>query len=337
MKIKLEYIWLYGESEPNLRSKTKVWEWLPNETPEFNNLRKVGQGPCPEELPIWDFEGEEYNEFLIKPVRVKVDSERKYSFFVMCEVYNIENTPHKSNLRHLIEEEKDDCWFTFKQEYVFKKNGDLLGNSYFSKYDKYCGVGVNNVNGRDIVEEHLNLCLSSGLDIRSVNSECLNGQWSYQLFGKGGKETSDDLWISRYILYRVCEKYDVEVIFNSEPTSLTNVYSKLYVNFSNKVMREIGGEQNFITIIQHLKYRHEEFIESYGCILEKQPIKEFVWGINGDDISIQIPYSTIKNNWLGFLIDKRPVSNSNPYKITKLLTEVMYELNNSLVISDEIN
>lgn len=340
MKIKLEYIWLDGKPEPNLiKSKTKVWDWSPNDTPEFNSKRKVGQGPCPEELPNWDFEGEDYIDYILKPVRVRVDSERKYSFFVMCEVYNVDGTPHESNLRHLIEEEKDlndDCWFSFDQEYVFKKNDQFLGDKYQNDYRNYCGVGIKNVIGRDIVEEHLDLCLSSGLEVTGVNSETLKGQWGYQLFGKGGRETSDDLWISRFILLRVCEKYEVEVNFLPYPSMLSDAFSKLHVNFSNSIMREIGGEQIFTTILHHLKYRHDEFIKNYGCDLEKQPLEKFVWGVNGDDISIQIPHSTIKNNWLGYLIDRRPNSNSNPYKITKLLTEVMYELKDTLVISDEI-
>lgn len=341
MKIKLEYIWLDGETlEPNLRSKTKVWEWSPNETPEFNEKRKFGQGPCPEELPLWDFDGT--TDCILKPVRVKVDSERKVSFFVMCEVLNIDGTPHESNNRHLIESEKDsknDCWFSFDQEYVFKQNGVFLGYTTINcinkpKYENYCGIGVKNVSGRDIVEEHLNQCLSAGLDITGVNSESLMGQWGYQLFGKGAKETSDDLWISRYILLRIAEKYGVEVSFKRKPFISDTGINKLCVKFSNSIMREIGGEQIFLTILHHLKYRHDEFINNYGVTQTLSSVN-FNWG-SDKDVSILIPHTTVKNNWLGYLEDRRPSSDSDPYKITKLLTEVLYELNETLVLGDGI-
>ena len=39
-------------------------------------------------------------------------------------------------------------------------------------------VGSNNISGREIVEEHLELCLEAGLEISGINAEVMPGQWA---------------------------------------------------------------------------------------------------------------------------------------------------------------
>ena len=88
MLVKLEYIWLDGYTpDTNLRSKTKIWEFKPNQYPKFNTLRD--NGPCPDELPLWSFDGSStqqaegnFSDCLLKPVRVIVDPQRKQAFLV---------------------------------------------------------------------------------------------------------------------------------------------------------------------------------------------------------------------------------------------------------------
>ena len=64
----------------------------------------------------------------------------------------------------------------------------------------YCGIGADRVKGREIVEQHLDACMNIGLEITGINAEVMLGQWEYQLFSKGAKKVSDDLWVSRYLL-----------------------------------------------------------------------------------------------------------------------------------------
>ena len=53
----------------------------------------------------------------------------------------------------------------------------------------YTGVGYNNVGdvAREIVEEHLDLCLDAGINHEGINAEVAKGQWEFQVFGKGSK------------------------------------------------------------------------------------------------------------------------------------------------------
>ena len=49
----------------------------------------------------------------------------------------------------------------------------------------YTSVGARNTKGRDLVDEHLHLCLEAGLNVEGINAEVMMGQWEYQIFAKG--------------------------------------------------------------------------------------------------------------------------------------------------------
>ena len=346
MLVKLEYIWLDGYSpESNLRSKTKIWDFDPTQHPKYNTLRE--NGPSIEELPVWSFDGSStqqaeghYSDCLLKPVRVVVDPEREKAFLVMCEVLNPDGSPHESNNRHKIstiqfDKNNKEFWFGFEQEYTLVKNGRPLG---FPKDGNpnpqglyYCSVGVRNVNGRKIAEKHLNVCLGAGLKLTGINAEVLLGQWEYQVFSEGPARAADDLWLSRYFLHRICEEYSVHVEFHPKPVEGDWNGSGLHTNFSNKEMREEGGEIYFTQICEDLKERHKEFIKNYGSSnelrltgeYETADINTFSYGISDRGASIRIPLGVINDGWKGYLEDRRPASNADPYKITKLLCEVL--------------
>ena len=55
--------------------------------------------------------------------------------------------------------------------------------------------------------KHLDLCLDAGINHEGINSEVAKGQWEFQIFGKGSKKAADEMWVARYLLMRLCEKY----------------------------------------------------------------------------------------------------------------------------------
>ena len=196
MLIKLEYVWV--DSEDTLRGKTKIWDFDPHKYPKYNTLRK--NGPCPEELPIW---GDKSEKSLLIPNRVVVDPKRKQSFLVMCD------TSMTDERLGINEEEK--FLFGFKQKYILPRtvSPDKFGKSSGGR----CGIGYGKVLGREIMEEHLDTCLSAGLKITDINAEELLGQWEYNLMSEGNYVNENDLWISKYFLIRICEKHDMFVEF----------------------------------------------------------------------------------------------------------------------------
>jgi len=344
MKVKLEYIWLDGTTpEPSLRSKTKIWEYDPLESPTIQSKRTIATNgriiPTPSELPIWSFDGSStlqaegnHSDCLLQPVRAIMDPQRVDAFLVMCEVLNSDGTPHKTNKRHFLNDDNQ-YWFGLEQEYVLTTKGTPLGfptEGYPSPQGEYyCGIGSKNVSGRDIVEEHLQVCLEAGLNITGVNAEVMIGQWEYQLFAEGAKKAADELWLSRFLLYRITERYDVIVDLTPKPIEGDWNGSGLHVNFSSDLMRELGGKNLFYSICEDFGKKHQKHIEVYGSgnnkrltgAHETQHIDTFSYGVSDRGASIRIPVSTVTNEWKGYLEDRRPASNADPYQLTHIIFE----------------
>ena len=77
------------------------------------------------------------------------------------------------------------------------------------------------------------------------------------------------------------------------------------------------------SLCENLGAVHEEGIKEYGSdndnrltgLHETQKITEFSYGISDRGASIRIPIYTIEHNWNGYLEDRRPASNADPYRI----------------------
>ena len=130
-------------------------------------------------------------------------------------VLNADGTPHESNGRATIEDDDNDFWFGFEQEYFLwnleiNKPLGFPANGYPAPQGPYyCSVGAKNAYGRDIIEEHLEYCLQAGLNVEGINAEVAAGQWEFQIFSKGAKDAGDQIWVARYLLERMGEKYGV--------------------------------------------------------------------------------------------------------------------------------
>jgi len=296
------------------------------------------------DCPEWGFDGSStmqaeghFSDCVLKPVRVygnPMNKGKLNSYLVLCEVMNPDGTPHVTNTRNLIGEEDYELWFGFEQEYTIMKDGKPLGfptNGYPEPQGKYyCGVGNGQVNGREFVEKHMENCLLAGIGITGTNAEVMLGQWEYQVFGKGKLKASDDLWISRYMLMQMSEDYGFKIEFHPKPVIGDWNGSGLHCNFSSERMRSEGGRKYFNKIFNAFGFRHEIHIENYGSDNhlrltgrhETQSINKFSWGVSDRGASIRVPLQTSKN-WMGYLEDRRPASNADPYKIVNVISETL--------------
>ncbi len=330
-KYKLEYIWLDGyEPVRNLRSKTQI--------KEFSGFPKL------EDLPQWGFDGSSTrqapggsSDCILVPVAVYPDTTRKNGVLVMCEVYNADGTPHPSNDRATILDDSD-AWFGFEQEYFLYQDGRPLGfpEGGFPppQGEYYTGVGYKNLGdvARQIVEEHLDLCLDAGINHEGINAEVAKGQWEFQIFGKGSKTAADQVWVARYLLQRLCEKYGVDVEYHCKPLGdLDWNGSGMHANFSTKHMREVGGEAYFLALMAAFEKYKDEHIAVYGPdnhlrltgLHETQSIDKFNYGVANRGASIRIPHSFVKNGHKGYLEDRRPNSQGNPYQIASRILKTI--------------
>ena len=334
-KYKLEYIWLDGYTPvPNLRGKTQI--------KEFDSF------PSLEELPLWGFDGSSTqqaeghsSDCVLKPVRVFPDSERTNGVLVMCEVMMPDGvTPHASNKRATILDDEG-AWFGFEQEYFLYKDGRPLGfpaEGYPAPQGPYyTGVGYKNVGAvaREIVEKHLDICLAAGINHEGINAEVAKGQWEFQVFGKGSKRAADEMWMARYLLLRLTEKYGIDVEWHCKPLGDTDWNgSGMHANFSTTYLRETGGEGYFLALMKAFEKNVADHIAVYGPDNhmrltgkhETASIDSFSWGLSDRGASIRLPMNFIKNGYRGYMEDRRPNSMGDPYQIASQILKTISEV-----------
>ncbi|MDY8110371.1 glutamine synthetase beta-grasp domain-containing protein [Fulvimarina sp. 2208YS6-2-32] len=334
-KYRLEYIWLDGYTPvPNLRGKTQI--------KSFDEFPKL------EELPLWGFDGSSTkqaegssSDCVLKPVSVYPDPARTNGALVLCEVMMPDGvTPHPSNKRATIVDDEG-CWFGFEQEYFFYKDGRPLGfpeSGYPEPQGKYyTGVGYENVGdiAREITEAHLDLCLEAGLNHEGINAEVAKGQWEFQIFGKGSKRAADEIWIARYLLQRLTEQYGIVIEYHCKPLGATDWNgSGMHANFSTRYMRETGGKDYFLKLMAAFEKNVDEHIAVYGPdnhmrltgLHETQAIDQFSWGVADRGASIRVPHSFVNNGYKGYLEDRRPNSQGDPYQIASVILKTVAEV-----------
>tara|TARA_B110000263_G_scaffold244537_1_gene252700 strand:- start:1904 stop:2914 length:1011 start_codon:yes stop_codon:yes gene_type:complete len=332
-KVKAEYIWIDGHRPTSkLRSKTKIIN-----------------GPIKDltQLPNWGFDGSSTqqadgsdSDCLLKPVSFYNDPIRGGNdILVMCEVFNADGSVHKSNsraaLRKLSEKfSGENCWFGIEQEYTFFDGIKPLGwpdNGFPAPQGGYyCGVGSDEVYGRDIVEDHLEACLDAGLEISGINAEVMPAQWEFQVGPVGPLDVSDQLWIARWLLYRIGEDYGVSATLDPKPVNGDWNGAGAHTNFSTKSMREKGGLQVIKDACEKLSKKHEEHIAVYGSSNEERltglhetcSINDFRYGVSDRGASIRIPMDTA-NDGFGYLEDRRPSANMDPYEVCFVLIDTI--------------
>ncbi|MEJ2585085.1 MAG: glutamine synthetase beta-grasp domain-containing protein [Robiginitalea sp.] len=334
-KAKLEYIWLDGYlPTANLRSKTKI---------ESDFSGKL------EDCPIWSFDGSSTqqaeggsSDLLLKPVAIFPDPARENGYLVMTEVLNPDSTPHETNSRAMIDEDADeDFWFGFEQEYFIMDThtqlplGFPIGGYPGPQGLYYCSVGGRNTHGREVVERHADYCLQAGLNFEGINQEVACGQWEFQIFAKGAKNAGDQVWVARYLLDRLTEEYGYYIEYHPKPVKGDWNGSGMHANFSNTLLRTCGSREIYERVCEAFRPVTEEHIEVYGEFNderltgkhETQAIHEFSYGISDRGASIRIPILTVEKGWKGWLEDRRPASNADPYRVAGRIIKTVQSAN----------
>ena len=341
---KIEYLWLDGYNTPNIRSKTKYC----NISPNSDGLITV------ESIPEWGFDGSSTeqavgsnSDCILIPVSIfnnTVDSViGTNSYIVLCEVFNVDGAPHKSNMRaklRELDEKFGDQGFLFgiEQEYTIinPKNSRPLGwPDHKFEYPPpqgryYCGVGGDVATMRELVHEHAMACNSAGIPLCGTNAEVMLSQWEYQIGTADILNICDYLWVARYMLEVLAETKDVSISLDPKLIGGDWNGSGAHINFSTEHMRTVGGEDYISNVISNLEESHEEHINNYGIgnenrltgTHETQHISKFSYGNSDRGASIRIPVKTAKEN-KGYLEDRRPAANMDPYRAVSKLVETV--------------
>jgi len=335
--IKLEYVWLDGHETKNLRSKVRYEEWTMD-----SSSGNLSREEVLDKIPDWSFDGSSTkqsdtsnSDIILKPVKVYHNpleiSEELPSFLILCETYDNNGLPHKTNTRNKLEKIYDeDMWFSVEQEYTLMDTKTNKPSTWSDREtineqgEYYCGLG-NNVTDRIIVEQHALACIECNIPFFGTNAEVLLSQWEYQLKPETALNAADDLWMSRYLLQRLCENYGVYASFhpkpvNGRPHGQWNG-AGAHINFSTEYMRENSDKQYIENLCEAFGDTHEKHIKVYGKDNEKrltgdcetQHISKFSYGVGDRGASIRIPSQTAQE-WKGYLEDRRPAANVDPYE-----------------------
>lgn len=347
MKHILEYVWI--DADGGLRSKNRVvhdenvdsllveskWEW------SFDGS-STGQATGTD------------SDVLIRPVAVYANpfyqsppiGERGHfkSHLVMCDCYNKDGTLHATNARVRCVQtesacESDQPLFGIEQEYVLFER--LKSHQYFNQPYQwmngnnpgcggqgpyYCGVGGDRCFGRNIVDQHLKACVYAGIQICGTNAEVMASQWEFQVGPLPALQVSDQLWMARYILMRITEEHGCGVSFHPRPLKHEWNGSGGHTNFSTLSMR--AKSHNAMDAIKsaciQLQATHADHMAVYGKDNaermtgrnETSSMHECTWGVSDRGRSIRIPRH-VANQGYGYLEDRRPAANMDPYLVTE--------------------
>merc|ERR1712232_274864 len=240
----------------------------------------------------------------------------------------------------------EEPWFGIEQEYFLLDlhTGWPLGwpaHSFPGKHDAYyMAVGANKAPGRDIVEAHYSACLYAGVKIGGVNGEVAPGQWEYQIGPCAGVLAADDLWMSRYILERICEQYHVDITLDPKPVPGWAGIG-CHTNYSTKSTRLPGGMAVMEKQIEKLQAAHDEHMEVYGEGNELRltgndctaGMDTFSAGVGRRDVSIRIT-SKVAAADCGYYEDRRPAANADPYLVTRMLVQTTLLSNTNQTVRD---
>ena len=323
--ITVDYIWLDGKSDsmPSLRSKTRV----------FTRRHALT------ELPDWSFDGGSTaqgsvgdSDRTLRPVRLYKNPFSEGNYFVLCEVYNPEGTPHESNHRAKLRKLDPDSniWFGFEQEYTFvNPTMQPLVPEEITQGEFYCGIGAGKQIGRFITDNHLKWCFEAGITLFGSNAEVMLSQWEYQTNPQEALKAADDLWMARYILERGSEQFNMAVSYHPK------IYKDLngagcHVNVSTPETRESFDSKVQNKIMKKFSKTHKEHVKSYGpgnelrltgeC--ETSDFDKFTWGIGDRSVSVRIP-SHVAHEEKGYFGDRRPAATCDPYIVTTKILETL--------------
>ncbi|BFZ63921.1 glutamate--ammonia ligase [Saitoella coloradoensis] len=328
-KIQAEYVWVDGTN--GLRSKTTTLDKIPESI---------------DDLKEWNFDGSSTgqapghdSDIYLRPCAIFRDPFRKGdNIIVLADCYNSDGSPNKFNYRYecarLMKQHADHVpWFGIEQEYTLlgkdgRPYGWPEGGFPGPQGPYYCAIGTGKVYCRDIVEAHYRACLYAGVNISGINAEVMPSQWEFQVGPCTGIDAGDQMWIARYLLERVAEEFGVTISYHPKAVPGDWNGAGAHTNFSTKEMREEGGMKHIMSAIEKLSKRHKEHIAVYGSDNELRltgrhetgHIDDFSFGVANRGSSIRIPRSVAKDGY-GYLEDRRPASNIDPYQVTGIIAE----------------
>lgn len=330
------YVWI-DATRVGMRGKSRTLDFVPQHYSD---------------LPVWNFDGSstgqsegKNSDVFLHPIAMYPDPFRKgNNKLVLCDTSKLPSEIEKGSQRQSCYEALKRCsdqslWFGIGQEFTLHSADSHLLNWPKNGYPGpqgpyYCGVGADKVHGRRISEGHYRACLYAGIKISGTNAEILPAGWEFQIGPCEGIQIADDLWMARYILYRVAELYNVIVSTDPKPIGGKWNGSGMHVNVSTQAMRKPGGITEINTAIEKLSKVHSKHLLFYDAKGGKDNERRLVGSYNAPktdeftaevasrNSSIRIP-RIVSDQECGYFEDRRPAANADPYMVTDVLAKTI--------------
>ena len=137
----------------------------------------------------------------------------------------------------------------------------------------------------------------------------------------------DHLYVARYLLLRVAEEYGLVISYDPKIFAEWNG-SGCHTNFSTETMRlGTGGMKYIDDMMNKFSEKHLLHISLYGAGNDKRltgahetsSATEFSYGCGNRAASFRIPTSVMAANGKGYIEDRRPASNIDPYIVSSII------------------
>ena len=228
-----------------------------------------------------------------------------------------------------------DIWFGIEQEYTFFDGVKPLGwpdNGFPApQFGYYCGVGADEVFGRaDRRGAHGRTASRRASSSPASTPRSCPAQWEFQIGPAGPLEVADHLWVARWLLYRIAED-SRRVRRTLDPEAgqgrlerrrrahqlLDQGDARVATTRASRPPRRSGAR----TTLHIANYGHgiEERLTGKH---ETCSYKEFKYGVSDRGASVRIPWQVAQDK-KGYIEDRRPCANIDPYVVTRLITETV--------------
>lgn len=135
------------------------------------------------------------------------------------------------------------------------------------------------------------------------------------------------MWLSRYLLNRCAEEFSLAI--SLEPKLFADFNgSGAHTNFSTKTMRAGTGKMKYIDdMMVEFEKKHALHISLYGSdnhkrltgVHETSSMEKFSYGTGNRACSFRIPTQVMHDDGKGYIEDRRPASNIDPYTVSAII------------------